>query len=39
MKTKEGFEAIKVAFLQKIEKFDFINSYNYAYLLDDINYK
>lgn len=34
IKTQPGFEAIKIAFLKKIESFDFMNSYNYAYLLE-----
>ena len=38
MKTPQGFEALKVQFLKTIEKFDFLNSYNYAFLLEDLQY-
>ena len=39
MKTPEGFEALKVEFLKTIERYDFLNSYNYAFLLDDLRYE
>lgn len=38
MKTNQGFDALKVAFLRKIQKFDFMNNYNYAYLLEELKY-
>jgi hypothetical protein len=39
MKTKEGYEALQVAFMKAIENFDFINSYNYAFLLDELRHE
>ncbi len=37
MKTEEGFDAIKVAFLKNIENCDFMGSYHYGYLLGELN--
>lgn len=37
MKSEEGFDAIKVAFLKNIENCDFMGSYHYAYLLGELN--
>lgn len=36
MKRPEGMNAIRKMIMKKVEEFDFINNYNYAYLLQEM---
>ena len=38
MKEKGGPEALRKAFISAISKYDFLGNYNYAYLLEELQY-
>ena len=38
MKKPEGVGAVQKSILKAIESYDFLGNYNYAYLLNELNY-